>query len=381
MELKSKIGPVVAITITIAAVLWVYAGGHGITAAQHSSAESSSNTTAKANDTALKSADKAPEKNTNQASLSTQKYSVQANTIHAQNIALQLAISGQTVADKTLTLTNSYKGKVVKLYVKKGDFLKKGAPILQIDTRVLQAQIAETKSLTKQRSIELKGLTKLKDINLTSNVRLAEAETNLATALSTAKSLAINLENATVTAPFSGVLNTLDIEEGQMLSDDTPIGSLVSLNPLHIQVPIPQNKIHHIHQGTLGQVHLATGLETTGEVSYISRQANPESRTINVELLVNNPNHAIPSGLTADVDFSLGQQKAQAFSPALLTLDDNGHTAVKILDEQHKVASLPVTIVKSERDKVWVLGLPDTVNLITVGQGFVAAGDTVDAHY
>ncbi|REG83306.1 efflux RND transporter periplasmic adaptor subunit [Marinomonas pollencensis] len=366
MELKSKIGPLVAIIITVAAVLWIYAGGHGITASQH---DSPTNTN---------------ESNSNNAehtSLSNQKHSVQVTNIQAQSINLYLALSGQTLADKILTLTNSYPGEVVKLYSTKGDFLEQGAPILQIDTRVLKTQIRETSALIKQRNIELNGLNKLKDINLTSHVRLAEAETNLASALTSAKSLAIDLENATVTAPFSGVLNTLDIEKGQMLSDDSAIGTLVSLNPLRIQVTIPQNKIHHIHLGTQGKVHLATGLETTGKVSYISRQANTESRSINVELLIDNPNHSIAAGLTADVTFALSQQKAQALSPALLTLDDDGNTAVKTVDSQSKVVSYPVNIVKSERDKVWVSGLPSEVNLITVGQGFVNDGDIVDIHH
>ncbi len=53
----------------------------------------------------------------------------------------------------------------------------------------------------------------------------------------------------------------------------------------------------------------------------------------------------------------------------------------KVLDVDNIVTLMPVEIVKSERDKVWVTGLPDNVNIITVGQGFVAPGDKVNAHY
>lgn len=374
MELKNKAGPIFAITITVAAVLWMIAGGHGITTAQHddpSSTKSSEDSSPKEN--ALNS-------NANK-SLSTQQYSVQAKTIHAQMTELHLTLSGQTLADKTLMLTNSYKGKIVALYADKGDFLKKGEPILQIDTRALKSQIKEATLLTQQRSIELDGLTKLKAKNLASNVKLAEAKTNLAAAQSNLKTLEIHLENATVTAPFTGTLNTLTVKQGQIVGEDTPIGSLISLDPLRIQVSIPQNKIQQIKIGTLGEVRLESGFETTGSVSYISAEANQESRAISVELSIHNPTHKIPTGLTADVDFTLTKQKAQAFSPALLTLDDNGHTAVKVLNDRNQVTILPVSIVKSGRDNVWVTGLPDTVNLITVGQGFVSAGDTVEAHY
>jgi len=72
---------------------------------------------------------------------------------------------------------------------------------------------------------------------------------------------------------------------------------------------------------------------------------------------------------------------AHAFSAALLTLDDNGHTAVKTLNIDNEVVVSPVEILKSDRDQVWVSGLPQNINLITVGQGFTKAGDIVDAYY
>ena len=294
---------------------------------------------------------------------------------------LHLSLSGHTLADKALTLTSNYTGKIVALYVKKGDVLKEGDPILRIDTRSLKKQIKEAALFVQQRTIELNGLKKLSDRNLVSNVKLAKAKTNLASAQSDVQVLEISLENATVTAPFSGILNTLGVQKGQMLGANAAIGLLVSLNPLHIQVNIPQNKIQQIHQGTLGKVRLKSNFETTGSVSYISAQSNQESHTLSVELSVNNPENRIPAGQTADVDLHLADQKAQAFSPALIILDGNGHTAVKVLSTDNKVIVLPVTIVKAERDKVWVIGLPNTVNLITVGQGYVVSGQTVDPHY
>jgi multidrug efflux system membrane fusion protein len=38
-----------------------------------------------------------------------------------------------------------------------------------------------------------------------------------------------------------------------------------------------------------------------------------------------------------------------------------------------------VAILKSERDGLWLAGLPESVDLITVGQGFVRSGDKVEA--
>ncbi|AEF54652.1 efflux RND transporter periplasmic adaptor subunit [Marinomonas posidonica] len=364
MELKSKAGMMTAIGLSCAAVAWMVLGGNGITVSPTN-------------------ANTIPQENTlvTQTNESKLAYSVQAKTLSAQIIEVHLPLSGQTVANETLTLVNNYQGKVTKLAIEKGDEVKQNQAILSIDTRTLKSQIEQAKLLIKQRALELDGIKKLNVGNLSSKVNLAQAETDLASAKSSLKALEIDLENATLTAPFSGIVNSLEVKQGQVLSVGTQVGHLVSLNPIKISVNIPQNKIQQIQLGTLGKVTLESGYEAEGAVSFINTTANTSSRTIQVEMEVDNPDNKISSGLTASVDFILEEQKAHAFSPALLTLDDSGHTAVKIIDINNKVKIMPVVIVKSERDQIWVKGLPNNVNIITVGQGFVSEGDTVDAHY
>jgi membrane fusion protein, multidrug efflux system len=362
MDLKSKVGPITAIVVAVAAVTWMFLGDNGITTSP---------------------TETAPKENmiSSQTAESKQAYSVQAKTLIAQSIEMHLPLSGKTLVDESLQLINSYQGRITQLPIEKGQFVKKGRTIAQIDTRTLKIQIEQAGLLVKQKQLELDGIKKLNLQNLSSKVNLAQAETDLASARATEKALLVDLENANITAPFSGILNTLEVQEGQVLAVGTNIGTLVSLNPIRISVNIPQNKIQQVKLGTQGNVRLESDYETQGFVSYISATANESSRTITVEMQVDNPDNKIQAGLTAAVDFILDEQKAHAFSAALLTLDNSGRTAVKTIDIDNTVVMMPVEIVKSERDQVWVRGLPDNVNIITVGQGFVSAGDKVEAHY
>lgn len=362
MDFKSKVGPITAVVVAAAAVTWMWVGGNGIT---------------------VSPTEPTPKENTvsSQTAESQLIYPVQAKTLTAKSIEMRLPLSGKTQADETLELINSYPGRIIKLPIEKGQFVKKGSAIVQIDNRTLKAEIAQAGLLVKQRQLELEGIKKLNVQNLTSKVNLAQAETDLASAQASEKALLVDLENATITAPFSGILNTLTVQEGQVLAAGANIGTLISINPIKISVNIPQNKIKQVKLGTLGNIRLESGYSAEGFVSYISATANESSRTITVEMQVDNSGNNIPAGLTAAVEFILDEQKAHAFSAALLTLDDAGRTAVKAIDLDNRVVILPVEIVKSERDQVWVSGLPDNVNIITVGQGFVSAGDKVEAHY
>ncbi|NLQ18639.1 efflux RND transporter periplasmic adaptor subunit [Marinomonas sp. M1K-6] len=362
MNLKSKVGPITAVVVAALAISWMVVGGNGITV-------SPTKTTAQENTVSSPTAESAL------------AYPVQAKTLIAQSIEMHLPLSGKTLADETLALINSYQGRITQLPIEKGQFVKKGRTIAQIDTRTLQAQIEQADLLVKQKQLELDGIQKLNLQNLSSKVNLAQAQTDLASARATQSALLVDLENANITAPFSGILNSLAVQEGQVLAVGATLGTLVSINPIKVSVNIPQNKIQQIKLGTQGNIRLESGDEAEGFVSYISATANESSRTITVEMQVDNPGNKIPAGLTAAVDFILEEQKAHAFSAALLTLDDAGRTAIKTIDLDNRVVMTPVDIVKSERDQVWVRGLPNNVNIITVGQGFVSVGDKVDAHY
>ncbi|MCV2402830.1 efflux RND transporter periplasmic adaptor subunit [Marinomonas sp. C2222] len=363
MSLKNKVGPLTAVVIASATVTWMVIGGNGITAAPAS------------NEPAQEA----------QATSDTQKantlYPVQAKKLQSQLVETHLTLSGKTLVNDSLTLTNGYAGRVTSLPYAKGDKVEKGSSILKIDTRALKTQIEEAELLVTQRKLELEGIKRLSVNNFSSKANLASAETALASAKATELALKIQLENANLTAPFSGILNSLDVEKGQLLANSATVGTIISINPIKVSVDIPQSKIHKVSIDTQANIQFDSGYQTDGTVSYISSVANEANRTISVELLVNNSESNIFAGVTAKVDFILERQKAHAFSPALLTLDDFGNTAVKTLSGDNKVVISPIEIIRSEREQIWVTGLEDTTNIITVGQGFVSENDTVDAHY
>lgn len=366
MDLKSKAGPITAVTVLGAAVIWMAVGGNGITHAQ------AQNTNASVSSENL-------EQSTSIENILKKK--VQAQVISAQLMQDGITLSGTTQPSKEIQLTSGASGKIQKILFDKGDFIKKGKAILTVDTRALKADIANVKALIAQRQLELDGAVKLKQQKYSSAVNVATAKADLASAKATLRSLEIDLENTVLVAPFSGVLNTLDVETGQLVQNNAPIGDLVSVNPLTIEINVPQKKIKQIKQGLKADIALSTGDTVAGTVTYVSSVADSETRSIAIEIKVPNQNNEIPAGITAHVDLALPQIMAHAFSAALLTLDDNGKTAVKTLSIDNEVIISPVDVLKSDRDQVWVSGLPQNINLITVGQGFTKAGDIVDAYY
>lgn len=74
----------------------------------------------------------------------------------------------------------------------------------------------------------------------------------------------------------------------------------------------------------------------------------------------------------------LAKMSAIKISPALLALDEQGNIGVKSVKESI-VHFTPIEIIKSESDGIWLTGLGEQADIIVLGQGFVRAGDRVEA--
>ena len=73
-----------------------------------------------------------------------------------------------------------------------------------------------------------------------------------------------------------------------------------------------------------------------------------------------------------------GGTQAQFVSPAILSLNTDGTLGVKTVDSENKVVFNKIAIVRAQTDGIWIAGLPEEARIITIGQGFVNHGETVN---
>ncbi len=113
-----------------------------------------------------------------------------------------------------------------------------------------------------------------------------------------------------------------------------------------------------------------------GKVRFVADRADAQTRTFRVEVELPNADNTLRDGVSADIHIPVKKLQAVHISPGILVLDDNGTVGVRIVQEG-KVYFRPVQIVSDGPDGMWIAGLPDRVNVITVGQEFVTDGETV----
>jgi multidrug efflux system membrane fusion protein len=296
-----------------------------------------------------------------------------------KRVIQEIVLNGRTEAARAVTLRAEIEGQIISLATTHGATLHKGNLIVQFDQRDRQARLAEAHALLKQRELEYAGTKKLQKNNLQSKIQLAKVATQLATSKALIERIELEIRNTRVLAPFEGILDSLLVEVGSYLKAGDEIGRLLEQDPIIFVGYVSQQERHRLVLGDRGIARFVTGAVAEGELRYIASEADPITRTFRVELQIPNPDRSLVSGITAEMSIPVRSVSAIQLSSALLSLNNDDILGVKIVNEQDRVEFLPIQVVKSSPDGLWISGLPKDIRIITVGQGFVRAGDKVIA--
>jgi len=188
------------------------------------------------------------------------------------------------------------------------------------------------------------------------------------------------LTRLSIHAPFGGILESDTAELGSLMQPGTPCATIIQLDPMKLIGFVPEAAIDRVAQGAQAGARLASGREVTGEVTFLSRSADPQTRTFRVEITVPNPDQTIRDGQTAQIAIQTAGTRAHLLPASALTLNDAGTLGLRLVEEGI-VRFVPVRMIRDTANGVWLSGLPDIAEVITVGQEFVTEGTPVRVTY
>jgi multidrug efflux system membrane fusion protein len=210
---------------------------------------------------------------------------------------------------------------------------------------------------------------------------MQSADATIESATASVASAEKELERLEIRAPFSGLLETDTAELGSLLQEGSLCATVIQLNPIKLVGYVPETEVSRITLGAQAGAHLAAGGDVSGVVTFLSRSADPMTRTFRVEIEVPNDDLAIRDGQTAEIAISAAGARAHLLPASALTLNTQGEIGLRTVSEGDIVAFVPVTIMRDTAQGVWLTGLPDEINVIVVGQEFVTAGVKIAPTY
>jgi membrane fusion protein (multidrug efflux system) len=203
-------------------------------------------------------------------------------------------------------------GIVKDITFKSGDTVTAGQTLLQLDA---DDDIAKLDSLAA--TADLYTLTLKRDqeqfkIHAVSQATLDTDNANLKNARALVVQQKALVDQKTLKAPFTGRIGIRAVDIGQYLSSGTTIVTLQALDPIFVDLYLPQQALNQIKVGqpVVTTIDTYPGETFTGEISAINPKVDSTTRNVQVRATMKNPDGRLVPGMFAKSAVSVGQPQS-----------------------------------------------------------------------
>ncbi|MFT6429659.1 MAG: multidrug efflux system membrane fusion protein [Halopseudomonas sp.] len=303
---------------------------------------------------------------------------VETRWSQAEPMSREQVLQGQLLPWQQVQIMAQVSGRVETLFKQQGDRVSAGEPLLKLSDEGRSQLLAQARAMYRLRQKEVESARKLKVSNYVTETEVIRLEGELARAQADLSAAQLAVEYNQPVAPFDGIVDRHHVEVGELVQSGDAMMSLVNVQRLKANAQVPQQDVGRVAQGQPVKLQLLDGRELDGQVRFVSLAADPQTRSFYVEIEVANPDLWRVAGGSATLRIQLASVMAHRFSPALLRLGPDGKLGVRAVGEDGKVINYPVRVVSIAEDGATVEGLPERVQIITQGAGFVNPGQQVE---
>jgi RND family efflux transporter MFP subunit len=291
---------------------------------------------------------------------------VRTSPVQAVTTPRALDLPGTTQAFDSATIFARATGYISKRMVDIGSKVKKGDVLAVIAAPDLDQQLAQARAQVTQNEANIEQARANAELAVVTNKRTStlvtqgwqtkqQGDVDRLTAKSQQSALGVaqanlgvqkaavaRLEELTgferVVAPFNGVITSRNIDAGNLVTADastgTPMFSIDRTEVLRVQVFVPQDSVFAIKDGDEAQVLVPElpGRIFKGKIARNAGSLQPGTRTLLIEVDVNNPDAALRAGIYCTVRFSIPRQEPVIIIPSQAVIFDSNGLSAAVYD-------------------------------------------------
>lgn len=253
---------------------------------------------------------------------------VHVSTVQAaeRSVPRNIRLTGSLEANRESDVAADASGRVAATFVERGGYVKRGALLARLDARSAsiaaaqakadaeaaradarfrETELERTEKLIAQKAVPQAELDRARSAKESAEQHASSAEAKLALQ---AKSIG----DASIRAPFDGIIAERWIDEGEYVRPDSKVVTLVDIDTLRLKLTVPEAGVGAIKEGQHVAFTVASdpGASYEAEVRYIGPQLRQSSRDLVVEAVVDNKGRKLKPGMFATAGVEAGQMTA-----------------------------------------------------------------------
>jgi multidrug efflux system membrane fusion protein len=302
---------------------------------------------------------------------------VAASWSDAEDVVREFVLYGDVEPVQVSTLRARTDG-LVEEVARQGTQVQAGDELVQLSTDDREARLARAQAQVASAERDYQAARQLADRDVGPEAEAEARRAQLEAARADLRAVELEIANTTLRAPIGGTISEVLADVGSYVAVGGEVLEIVDNDPLIAVVRVQQAAIGNVRAGMPAQVRFIGGEERDGSIRFVSPIADAATRTFRVEVEIANPDGELPAGLSAEVVIPFATEKAHRVSAALGRLDEQGRIGLHVIDEDDRIAFLPVEIIRARADGVWVTGLPERARIVTISQGTLSPGQRVE---
>lgn len=202
-------------------------------------------------------------------------------------------------------------GLVTKVNLKSGDEVKEGQVLLQLRDSEDVAQLRQLEAAAALAQVTFGRAKQQLDVKAISNADYDTAAADLKAKQAAVAQQQVNVSKKQLRAPFAGRAGIITVNPGAYLNSGTTIVTLQQIDPIFVDFHLPQRNLSELRVGQRIALTLDAypGKTFEGTLSAINPKIDGDTRNVQIEATVPNPDRVLTPGMFANVNIDVGEKK------------------------------------------------------------------------
>lgn len=293
-------------------------------------------------------------------------------------------IQGNVDTRQNLIIYPEFSGVLSQVYVKTGQKVSKGQTLAKIDDGGLSNQLAQMETQAALAKTTFERQKNLWDKKIGSEIQYLQAKTNYEAQMKAVAQMKAQLAKTIVRAPFSGIIDEVITDKGQVVGPGQQLMRIVNLSDMYVSANIPENFIGKIKVGAIVDVQVKSiGKTYQGRVRQVGNYINPNNRNFSIEVAVPNTDNLLRPNQVAVLKIEDYKKPNAILVPeSIVTENAAGEKIIYTVDtssKEPKAVKKTITIGLTSGSNVEVKsGLNKGETIIIEGARSVQNGDQVE---
>jgi len=298
------------------------------------------------------------------------------------NVKHSFTSTGTVKAENMAFISPEMNGQIKQIYVKEGQFVKRGQLLVTLNSDVILSSIKELKTGLELAKTMYEKQKTLWDQNIGKEIDYLQAKNKKESLEAKLATINAQYRMSRITAPFSGIVDEIYFKKGEMAMPGRQVIDLVNLNIMEVEADISEKYLPYIKKGDSVSIKFPTypNLTKSAIVNRTGNIINRANRTFKVVAKIKNKDKKIKPNMIAEI--VLSDYSGENYSiPSIIIKSDRKGEYIFIAKEENGKTTAEKRYIKTGMhagdNTIIESGINEGEHIITEGYNLINSGTTI----